>query len=233
MKKSALIIFLYSIVGSHLSFAQNIFSVSNMKTNATGAILTTFDYDGTLTNNDSLPIDIEQSIISTNFPQGWACTFCNPNGCFGSAVTSDIFSVQANASSIPFTFYIHIGGNSGVGTAIVRMADANNLSDYIDYTLTATASTSTGVKEVEVTIEPLTQNYPNPFYNSTTIDYQLESNKGSFQVSNMLGQTVITKQLNTPSGQLIINNLPSEGIYFYSLYDGNKFVSRKQMIFAK
>ena len=108
MKKSALIIFLYSIVGSHLSFAQNIFSVSNMKTNATGAILTTFDYDGTLTNNDSLPIDIEQSIISTNFPQGWACTFCNPNGCFGSAVTSDIFSVQANASSIPFTFYIHI-----------------------------------------------------------------------------------------------------------------------------
>ena len=77
------------------------------------------------------------------------------------------------------------------------------------------------------------QNQPNPFKNKTSIKYYSPNNANiSFRVYDIVGNTVIKKELNASQGKNTINvnkdNL-SSGIYIYEFNNGSKSI-RKRMI---
>uniref|UniRef100_A0A7V2ZIP6 T9SS type A sorting domain-containing protein n=1 Tax=Ignavibacterium album TaxID=591197 RepID=A0A7V2ZIP6_9BACT len=98
-----------------------------------------------------------------------------------------------------------------------------------------------GVRDQEVTEIPtsfsLSQNFPNPFNPTTTIQYSLpQAEDVTLKVYNLLGEEVKTlvndyQQAGKHSVQINVNNLPS-GVYFYRIQAGN-FVQTKKMILIK
>ena len=63
-------------------------------------------------------------------------------------------------------------------------------------------------------------NYPNPFNNSTIIDYEIWQNytNAELRITNVLGQTLFTQKLNKPIDKIQVDGgALSNGIYYYSI----------------
>jgi hypothetical protein len=81
----------------------------------------------------------------------------------------------------------------------------------------------------------LDQNYPNPFYPSTSISFSMPSQSFvSLKISNAVGTevaTLVSEKL--PAGKYSFNwdasGLPA-GIYFYRLQTENHFLTRKMVL---
>jgi hypothetical protein len=69
--------------------------------------------------------------------------------------------------------------------------------------------------------QPITlYNYPNPFNNSTIIDYEIWQNytNAELRITNVLGQTLFTQKLNKPIDKIQVDGATlSNGIYYYSI----------------
>jgi hypothetical protein len=89
-----------------------------------------------------------------------------------------------------------------------------------------------GIDELE-TVNNLNA-YPNPFSNKTVVSFNADDNGiYSSRLVNVVGQEVYSESLNVVSGNNtteIKNNNFSKGIYFYTLSNGNKSVSRRIVI---
>jgi hypothetical protein len=91
-----------------------------------------------------------------------------------------------------------------------------------------------------VTEYALHQNYPNPFYPSTRIAFDVKDNNPvTLKIYNTAGQEVATLLNNeTKAGgtrhvvTFDASNLPS-GIYFYTVKIGNDFSATKKMLLVK
>lgn len=115
-----------------------------------------------------------------------------------------------------------------------------SLSDSL-YVLYNLGGGTVGIKGDEVAEIPtkfeLSQNFPNPFNPTTTIQYSLPfSEKVSLKIFNLLGEEVKTltddfQEAGKHSVQFNANNLAS-GIYFYRLQAGS-FVQIKKMLMIK
>jgi hypothetical protein len=96
----------------------------------------------------------------------------------------------------------------------------------------------TGIEEFEKSFTPayiLDQNFPNPFYSSTTISYKLqESNIVSLKVYNLIGEEIHMlvndfQEAGIYSVHFNASGFPG-GVYFYKLKAGDEFVETKKMI---
>ncbi len=92
-----------------------------------------------------------------------------------------------------------------------------------------------GLSEIENTYSfSVSQNMPNPFTGSTTINVSTQTPTDvTVKVSNIIGQTIYTLNAGTINGtQEIV--LPAEnleaGIYFYTVRVGNESISKKMMV---
>ncbi len=108
----------------------------------------------------------------------------------------------------------------------------NIVESTTNKTVSFTVTASTGVNDSESSLYKLGQNYPNPFDNSTNIDFTLVNpSKIKLTVFNSLGQVVdviVDEFLSAGSHSYTWSpkNVAS-GIYFYQLnVDGNKEVKR-------
>ncbi len=98
-----------------------------------------------------------------------------------------------------------------------------------------------GIRDQEITVVPasfsLSQNFPNPFNPSTTIQYSLpKAENVTLKIYNLLGEEVRTlvedyQQAGKHSVQFNASNLAS-GIYFYRLQAGS-FVETKKMVLLR
>lgn len=75
---------------------------------------------------------------------------------------------------------------------------------------------------------------PNPFTNSTKINFTSTSNGALFfTVKNLLGKTVFKKNIQIKSGKNTFpfykNDLP-KGMYIYSIQDKSKMISKRLVI---
>ena len=93
-----------------------------------------------------------------------------------------------------------------------------------------------GITELENTNFSLSQNNPNPFINTTTINYELKTSVKSiqFQITDIAGAKIYEKtQANASAGKYAVefnSQSLAAGIYFYSLtVDGNK-ITRKMIM---
>ncbi|MBI3502326.1 MAG: T9SS type A sorting domain-containing protein [Bacteroidetes bacterium] len=208
--------------------AQTSFTFSCSQTFDTCSGSCTLYYMCSVTNNTSNTISVTQIIQSTNCPSGWYTTMCNVNGCFPSSVTSNTFTVAANSFETA-TYQIHTNTNLGTGTAQGRFENAANTSDGISFTLTGVNGSSTGVASFDNSNLTLSQNFPNPFSESTTIKYDLAQPDGKLIITDVFGRRIHEYKLNNVSGEVIVNEMKS-GIYFYSLYSNDKMISKNKML---
>lgn len=99
----------------------------------------------------------------------------------------------------------------------------------IGYKVTVTI---TGVKELEEKGFALGQNIPNPFSNSSKVNYELAKDAKSvlFTVTDLMGRVVSSQSAETTTGVHTLNlNSFAAGVYYYSLnVDGN--ITTKKMI---
>jgi hypothetical protein len=77
-------------------------------------------------------------------------------------------------------------------------------------------------------------NYPNPFNNSTIIDYEIWQNytNAELRITNVLGQTLFIQKLNKPIDKIQIDGgALSNGIYYYSIIiDGTVSQTRSMSV---
>ncbi len=79
----------------------------------------------------------------------------------------------------------------------------------------------------------LGQNTPNPFKNSTVIEYSLPTNEknASILIFNLNGQTIKEYKLNDSKGNITIDdNVLSKGLYLYSLISNGQEIATKKML---
>ena len=96
--------------------------------------------------------------------------------------------------------------------------------------------------ELSPKVHALTDNYPNPFNNSTSIRYEISSpGRVKIEIYNLLGQRVVTlvdeyrpigRYATEWYGKNEDNQTVSSGIYFYTMKAGD-FVQTKRMVFLK
>ena len=94
----------------------------------------------------------------------------------------------------------------------------------------------TGVKENKnfIADNDVSQNYPNPFGNTSIVKVNLEkATTLELQVSNLMGQTVysLTKEASPGMNSLTIDGSKlSDGVYFYTVKAGNSSVTKKMIV---
>ena len=91
-----------------------------------------------------------------------------------------------------------------------------------------------GISENENNVNQVV-NYPNPFSESTKISFNLNSDVKSlnFEVFNVLGATIHSEVVFPSIGKNSIDFASgglSEGIYFYTLSDGNNSITKKMSV---
>lgn len=90
--------------------------------------------------------------------------------------------------------------------------------------------------ELSTTAFEVLGNYPNPFSGTTEIQYTSASRREvSFEVRNMVGKQIINRTIKAERGQNSITVNADQlvaGIYFYTISDGKKAVTRKMIVSA-
>jgi hypothetical protein len=105
-----------------------------------------------------------------------------------------------------------------------------------DFSFTDADFLITSVSEKENSnISSVSQNYPNPFSQTSTVRVNLEKKaKLSLVVTNIIGQQVMRiERGDVAAGShdfLIDGSKLSNGIYFYTVYAGNESVTRKMIV---
>ncbi|HLC82220.1 MAG TPA: T9SS type A sorting domain-containing protein, partial [Bacteroidia bacterium] len=128
---------------------------------------------------------------------------------------------------------LHCGfmGIAGDGEVSVRVYETGNPSNADTITFIYHAVSTAGIFDNSVNKAlSLSQNFPNPFTTSTTINYQLEQSYGKLIITDIQGKNIAEYLLNDSSGKLVITEKFVPGVYFYSLYENNKLISKNKMI---
>jgi PKD repeat protein len=172
-------------------------------TNATSPISSTSKYlwnfgDGSATSTDVNPFHTFPA-----FDSNYVVCLTATNRC-GSYTYCDTVWIDS----------LHIGGSFKVSTN--RHSERNEESDA-SYLSKTKASNSTN--------QPTTNNcqlinYPNPFDQSTIIDYDIWQtfSKAELRITNVLGQEVYNQKLSRPMDKVQIDGSAlHDGLYYYSL----------------
>lgn len=183
-----------------------------------------------LENTSGAPLTMSfQTISNTMTPAGWDVVLCTNDGCFPYVPSAGTLGTVANGDSA----YLHVQcgfmGIAGTNQIRVRVYQTGNPSNCDTITFLYHAISTIGVDDHSSANNSLSQNFPNPFSGTTTINYSLNEPNGKLIVTDVSGKVVSETALNTATGQITIGNL-TPGIYFYSLYSSDVMISRRKMI---
>lgn len=139
----------------------------------------------------------------------------------------DITSFAQGKYSIPIYFESIPGGD---GTVIAR----------VHLVIESTVTSINNNKQITINKYELSDNYPNPFNPTTTIEYSIpKSGKVKLKIFNSLGQkvkTLINQEQFSGSHKLVWNGTNdnntklSSGTYFYQLYIDGKIIVKKMLL---
>ena len=186
----------------------------------------------TNSSTDTLYLKLRKIIVDT--VSGSSNTFC-----FGLCYAATVY-VSPNPVQIPpgVTLYgngfdgeYYPAGHEGVTTVRYLIFNINNLNDTASFTVSYAAQLNSVAENTSKILE-LTA-YPNPANNMINIDYNVASSSRSLSISfrDILGRIIREMHLNSNIGNLNISTESFEnGIYFYSIMDGDKTLDSKKMI---
>jgi len=218
--KQLLFSFIIFLSLSVASLAQS-FTVEYDSLEIIGSTNPIYTYLGTITNNSADTLFVRMTMIPQDMPSEWELGMCTINGCLPPGVTVDSFYVAPGQSEIAWVEFF-TNNVSGDGSMIVLFENRNDENDFVEVTLAVEAIITeiTKLKDVDFNIS---QNYPNPFYQSTSIDYELKNGKGVLFIHDNSGRTIQSFQIEQ-SGKLSLGEELQAGIYIYTfLQDGKTY----------
>lgn len=170
-----------------------------------------------------------QTITNTMTPNGWDVVLCTSDGCFPYVPVSGTLGLIANGDSA----YLHVQcgmiSNAGTCEIRVRVFETGNPSNADTITFRYTANSTIGMNEHSAASDALSQNFPNPFSTSTTINYSVDEPGGRMIVFDVAGKLILDYYLNSSTGEIVLSDL-APGIYFYALYKGDVLITRRKMV---
>ena len=196
-----------------------------------------------VSSTSSSPINFRFARIVNEMPANWYTQMCY-DLCYAPFVDTislpfdPPYVLQPNQTDTLFYIDFSCSGQ-GLGTAIVRMYNTDNPSQYIQDTFKVEVG-GVGITNISSEVEgyDLSQNYPNPFNPSTTITFSIpKSEEVTLRIYNSLGQIVQTviNGDNLSAGKYRVDfsgeNLTS-GIYYYTIASGT-FSETKKMLLIK
>ena len=150
----------------------------------------------------------------------------------GKLVSDDGMNIAAGSVSTLFSPHIYSkgGGVEGICTVSYTFFNESDLNDTLQVIVEFESSNSISIDDNEPTISAV---YPNPA--SDFVNVNLENpNKGQFQIMNVLGQVVKTKDITEATNNLSIDISELEsGVYFYSLIVKGQAVETKRLVVSK
>tara|TARA_R110002050_G_scaffold194902_3_gene329728 strand:- start:1725 stop:2447 length:723 start_codon:yes stop_codon:yes gene_type:complete len=230
---SKLVITILFIWISSLAISQTTFNITYDRTVDTVQNQSDWAYfNAVLTNPSSVDsVNIRATLLNKNTPFGWSVYLCPSTGCLA------YFDTTASVLIAPLqtdTFLIKVWTDVmaiGNGDFTMRFENELDTTDFINTTLFIRyVPVIVGIEENESQNNYLSQNYPNPFDKTTTINYKMQTLGGEIVVFDMYGRKIKEYSLIGKEGKVIINENLSSGIYFYSLRDQNKIIETKKFI---
>jgi hypothetical protein len=183
---------------------------------------------GTITNNlccDSLEIQMSITPLE-ELPSNWELEICTPSGCSNSEQIFTLDAAQTDSISVDFFTGIHDLENVKAKVKFLVVGDTSEQYE-IDLMVNYVPDI-VGTTELVMEKGILFQNFPNPFSDYTTIRYRLSSPAGTILITDHLGRIVKKIFLSNRSGEIVLGEGFEPGIYFYSLFHENEFITTKR-----
>lgn len=127
-------------------------------------------------------------------------------------------------------FKLHYRPNTNPGNSLYKITlyDAADAADTAVFWVLF--NVATGVNDISKT--PVLSAYPNPANNYVNIDVDAFDNNTYLKITDLLGATVKTLQVNSNHMKLSTTEF-KEGIYFYSLVNNNKAIVTRRLVVTR
>ena len=176
-------------------------------------------------NNGGSALDVKVKKIQIQILSGSSNSFCWAEQCYPSSVIVSTHSQNIAAGAVTsgatdLSAHYSPGGNVGTSIIAYTAFDINNISDSTIVYVVYDAVTGIETASVSVFSGPV----PNPASSIVTFNCDVKNgNSYSFNLYNLLGKVVYSKQLHSGQNKFSLNvsDLP-EGIYVYSYLTDNK-----------
>ena len=197
-------------------------------------------------NTSGGDLNVKFARILNDLPLGWDTQMCY-DLCYAPFVDTiapyPLPPYVLAAGQVDTFYYIDfLGESEGVGTAVVRMFNTDNPSEYVEQTFKLQIGDGVGINQISSNVEEfrLDQNYPNPFNPSTRINFSIPKNDFvTLKVYDILGNEVSNlvdgQRLNAGVYQYDFNTSGlrlSSGVYYYKLTT-SQFVQVRKMMLIK
>ena len=152
------------------------------------------------------------------------------------------FLVQMNPDDVETSFVGDYEHNGFEGSSLIRYIFFDNQDNSISTAYDVTYCVGTDPAACVVNVEEISvENYignitPNPVRTDATLNYQIDQfiSGSKLIVHNMIGEVMFEQRIDEPSGtlQLDLSEL-SNGVYFYSIVNGNTPIGTKKLVVSK
>lgn len=185
-------------------------------------------------NISGAAVTVKTKKIETSLLPGTSCNMCFAGQCFLSTVfiSSTQSTIASNATDT--TGSIEYKPKGHLGESIVTYVFFN-LSDPNDsaWVVVHFNGTPAGINDGIISKTEISNPYPNPAIDQTSINYSFAQNTSSakFVLIDLLGSKVKETEIYDLKGSLTVNTSDlNEGIYFYSFYADNKMVLSRKLV---
>jgi hypothetical protein len=201
-------------------------STTNTASNLAAGTYTVFVSDTTSCYNTAYIAITQPPLLTlTDSSVATTCSSCND----GLIILSAVGGIPSYTFSISPAVGTHIGGffyNLPAGNYSTCVADANGCSTCDSITVDMT----TGIQSSAESSLSISF-YPNPFNIGTVLNINsYREEKMELQITDAIGRTVCTKQVDNGKNFITRENIPSGGIYFYSVISNQEILAKGKLI---
>ena len=173
-------------------------------------------------NTSGASMNVSFSVITNTMDGlGWDALLCTSNGCFSYVPSGGSLGVIANGDSGHVNLHCGFVGIAGTGEVKIKVYETGNASNAITVTFRYHAAFASGVEATTTSEEFLSQNFPNPFSISSSINYNLPTSKGAFKIFDVTGKQMRSEILNENKGTLEFGEGLGKGVFLCALSDEN------------
>lgn len=189
-------------------------------------------------------IELRVRRFPVDMVEGSTNKFCWAGLCYGleddfSLNTIEMAPGQIFNSANPaeqFVGYYYHNGTSGCSTMDYRFINVDNLEMTTDIRVIYAVDCAVGIEEQTNVSAKLSEAAPNPASTTTSLSYDFgyRPSNGFLRIYNMMGKLVKEISVEQRMGALFVGVEDlTDGIYLYTLNDGNAVKATKKLVVAK
>ena len=199
---------------------------TNNSTTATVSNLAAGSYTVTITDNHNCSATASATVTQpTQVVVATSSTDATGTQSNGSASVSGV-----SGGVSPYTVSWSNGGSGNTISNVAAGTYTVTVTDHNGCTTTASVTVNTSVGIAQVTNDLPFTIFPNPAKNEVTVDAVAIDKETTIVLEDILGQTLVTRNINPSSSTTIDLTTYSNGVYFIELQQGGKRAVKKFII---